>query len=173
MWGKMVHYVTKGREMSEDSPILENEIRGQGIFVSEFLHSLDPKRRLTIPSDWRAQVGTPRSLYVLPDVSRRCLCVFTTGEMTHRLRKIRHHSMSDKKARDFARVLASKSDLVGWDSQGRIRIKDELLDFAELTDAVALVGAFDCFELWNPKNLKEAGGVDRVSVQEAAKYVGF
>jgi MraZ protein len=165
--------VKKGHEVAEDTPILENEIRGQGIFVSEYVHSLDPKKRITIPSEWRAQVGVPRSLYVVPDTSRKCLCVFTAAEMVHRLEKIRHHSMSDTKARDFARALASKSELLAWDTQGRIRIKDELLTFAELVNEVALVGAFDCFELWNPPNLKEAGGVDRASVQEAAKYVGF
>ena len=169
----MLNGVKKGHKVSDETGILENEIRGQGIFVSEYLHSLDPKKRITIPSEWRAQVGEPKSLYVLPDVSRKCLCVFTSVEMVHRLSKIRHHSMSDKKVRDFARALASKSDLVSWDSQGRIRIKDELLEFADLTAEVALVGAFDCFELWSPQNLKAAGGVDQASVQEAAMYVGF
>ena len=38
---------------------LEAEIKGLGMFVGEFSHNLDPKRRLTIPSVWRAQVGEP------------------------------------------------------------------------------------------------------------------
>ena len=165
--------VTRGQTVDEANPILEKEIMGQGVFVSNFTHSLDPKKRLTIPSEWRAQVGTPRSLYVLPDVHHRCLCVFPAGEMMHRLKKMRYHSISDLKARQFARVLASQSDLVSWDSQGRIRIKDELLEFAGLANQVVLVGAFDSFELWNPNYLKEAGGMDRRNLKEAARYVGF
>ena len=159
--------------MEDVNPILEKEIAGQGVFVSHFTHSLDPKKRLTIPSEWRAQIGSPRSLYVLPDVHQRCLCCFPASEMMRRLDKMRHHSIADQKARQFARVLAAQSDLVSWDSQGRIRIKDELLDFAELSDQVVLVGAFDTFELWNPDTFSQSGGMDRESIQEAARYVGF
>ena len=169
----MVYCVTRGQKVDDVNPILEKEIKGQGVFVSSFTHSLDPKKRLTIPSEWRAQIGSPRSLYVLPDIHSKCLCVFPAGEMIRRLEKMRHHSIADKKARQFARVLASQSDLVSWDSQGRIRIKDGLLEYARIDDKVIMVGAFDCFELWNPVDLDETGGMDRGNIQEAARYVGF
>ncbi len=159
--------------MDPVNTILEEEIRGQGVFVSAFTHSLDPKKRLTIPSQWRAQVGNPKSLYVLPDVRHKCLCVFPAGEIALRLKKMRDYSMADDKARRFARTLASQSDLVAWDSQGRIRVKDDLLRFADLEDQVALVGAFDRFELWNPDNLKKAGDMDGTAMTEAAQYVGL
>ena len=159
--------------MPEINPVLENEIRGQGVFVGTFMHSLDNKKRVTIPSEWRAQVGDPRSLYVLPDVYQRCLCVYSSTEMVRRLRNVRHHSIADRKAREFSRILASRSDLVSWDSQGRIRVKDDLLEFAQLKAQVTLVGAFDCFEMWNPDNLGDLGGSDPERIQEAARYVGF
>ena len=144
-----------------------------GVFVGSFVHSLDPKKRLTIPSDWREQVGEPTTLYVLPGVDTACLSVLPAREMSRKLDKIRKHSMSDKKARHFARVLASRSDLVSFDSQGRIRVKDDLLSFAGLTDQVMLVGAFEGFELWNPQRWKEHGGDDDRSLEDAATYVGF
>ena len=145
----------------------------EGLFVSNFTHSLDPKKRLTIPSDWREQVGDPSALYVLPDMHESCLIAFPAREMAFRLAKMRRHSIADRKARAFARVLAAQSELVAWDSQGRIRIKDDLLNFAGLTDKVVLVGAFDSFELWSPESLDAAGGMDRDKLQDAARYVGF
>ncbi|MBN1557597.1 MAG: hypothetical protein JW951_05565 [Lentisphaerae bacterium] len=153
--------------------MLEDEVAGQGVFVSNFTHSLDPKKRLTIPSEWRAQIGTPRSLYILPDVNQRCLRCFPAAEMMRRIERLRQHAISDPRARQFARVLAAQSDLVSWDAQGRIRIKNELLEYAGLVDQVKLVGAFETFELWAPEALKSAGGMDPDSVREAAKYVGF
>ena len=159
--------------MAEINPILEHEVAGQCVFVSNYVHSLDPKKRITIPSEWRAQVGDPKSLYVLPDVHQKCLLVYPASEMVVRLKKMRSHSIADREARKFARVLASRSDLVSWDSQGRIRVKDQLLNFAELTDQVALVGAFDCFELWNPENLGDLAEDGGNEIKEAAKYVGF
>jgi MraZ protein len=172
-WVKVLNYVTKGQDMDENSVMLENEIKGQGIFVGEFVHSLDPKKRLTIPSEWRVQVGTPKSLYVLRDVTDKCLCVFPTIELQRRIERIRHHSIADAKARQFTRILGSKSDLVAWDSQGRIRIKDELLDFAGLIDQVVMVGAFHSFELWNPDNWNKVSSIDSGTIHEAAQYVGF
>jgi len=159
--------------VDKTNTVQEKEIRGQGAFVGNFTHSLDPKKRLTIPSEWRAQVWSPKSLYVLPDVHHKCLCVFPAEEMVRRLEKMRQHSIADTKARHFARVLASQSDLVSWDSQGRIRIKDELLNFAGLVDQVVLVGAFDRFELWNPDHWSNVGGMDGGNLEEAARYVGF
>lgn len=156
-----------------DTALLDEEVRGQGVFVNRFNHTLDSKRRLTIPSQWRAQVGKPKSLYVLPDVHHKCLCVFPAGEIAHRLERMRHHSIADVKAREFARVLASQSDLVSWDSAGRIRVKDDLLSYAEIENEVVLVGAFDRFEIWSPQRLKATGGLDKDKLEEAAKYVGF
>ncbi len=172
-WVDVSNGVIKGGVVEQENTILEDEVRGQGVFVSNFTHSLDPKKRLTIPSQWRAQVGNPKSLYVLPDVRHRCLCVFPSGEIAYRLRKMRDYPMGDDKARRFARALASQSDLVAWDSQGRIRIKDDLLKFANLVDQVVLLGAFDRFEIWNPATLQQEGGLAGESMEEAARYVGF
>ncbi len=169
----MVNYVKKGQAMDNGGEILEQEVAGVGMFVGEFRHSLDPKKRLTIPSVWRAQVGSPKSLFVLPDFDQMCLNVFPAGEMRSKLDKIRRHSMADKKAMQFARVLGSASDLVSWDSQGRIRIKDKLLNFAGLVDQVVLIGALDRFEIWSPGNMSVTGEIDQKGLAEAGRYVDF
>jgi len=159
--------------MEKEYTSLEDEIIGLRMFVGEYVHNLDPKKRLTIPSVWRAQVGTPKSVYVLPDFHHHCLNVFPAGEMAHRLDKLRGHSMADRQARQFARVLGEASDLLAWDSQGRVRIKDRLLQFAGLEDRVVLAGALDRFELWNPDHREEAEELDQERLEEAARYVGF
>ena len=147
--------------------------QSQGVFVSNYTHALDPKKRFTIPAVWRDQLGSMSSLYVLPGVYERCLYVFPSQEMARRLERVRNHSISDGKARQFMRVLASRSDLVTWDTQGRIRIKDELLDYAQVTSQVVLVGAFVKFELWAPELWEVSGTVDQATLDDAAKYVGF
>lgn len=152
--------------MEPNTTSLESQIQGMGMFVGNFAHKLDPKSRLTIPSVWRAQVGKPESVYVLPDFHQKCLNVYPAGEMLRKLDALRRYPMSDEKARRFSRVLGGNSELLTWDTQGRIRIKDELLAFAGLTDSVTLVGALDRFELWNPdekgaelglQNLRDVG----------------
>lgn len=152
---------------------MEQEVAGLGVFVGEFTHSLDPKRRLTIPSVWRAQVGSPQSLYVLPDFHLKCLNVFPAGEIGRKLERFRRYSMADRKAMEFARILGAASDLVPWDTQGRIRIKDKLLEFAGLSDQVVLVGALDKFQLWSPAGRPDVGAIDQDALAEAGRYVDF
>jgi len=159
--------------MEASETILESEILGQSGFVGQFTHTLDPKRRLTIPSAWRAQVGTPKSLFVLPDLYAKCLCVFPGAEMQRMLEKVRKVPYSDQKGRTFFREIGRQSDLITWDSQGRIRISDRLLDFAGLDSQALLYGAFDNFQLWRPENWKGSQGIDQLSLQEAARSIGF
>jgi MraZ protein len=151
-----------------------SDMAGQGVFVNTYTHSLDPKKRLTIPSDWRELVGVPRRLFVLPGVNDKCLCVYPAREMTRRLEKLRNLSIADEKGRQLARTLASRSDLVPWDTQGRIRIKDDLLVYARLENQVVLVGTFDGFELWSPDLWKQQlQSSDQSHLGDAARYVGF
>ena len=146
-----------------------------GAFVSSYLHALDPKKRLTIPSVWRERVGRPPSLYILPGLhDDKCLYVFPAREISQRLEKIRAIGIGDKKARAFTRIFASKSDLIPeWDTQGRIRIKDELLDYAKLTEQVQMVGALDHFQLWNPELWKSASVLDSTTMEDAMRYIGL
>jgi len=147
----------------------------QGVFVGNFRHSLDPKRRLTIPSEWREQVGTPSQVYVLPGVSESCLCVFPARDMARRLERIRNMSIADAEGRQFLRTLASRSDFIAWDAQGRVRVKDELMEFAGITSDVVLVGAFELFEIWSPERWKQQQESSAVTsnLGAAARYVGF
>jgi len=142
------------------------------MFVGEFRHALDPKKRLTIPSAWRALVAGPKSLYVLPDFHARCLNILPAEAMTRKLEKIRRHSMSDRKAMEFARRLGAVSELVPWDVQGRIRIKDKLLAFAGLKDQVVMIGALDRIELWSPEQ-QPVMEIDQEGLAEAGRYVDF
>ena len=90
------------------------------------------------------------------------------------MERLRNLSIADEKGRQLARTLASRSDLVPWDSQGRIRIKDELLDFAGIGSQAILVGTFDGFEIWNPERWEDQeSSMDQHGLGEAARYVGF
>jgi len=151
-----------------------DETLEKGVFVNTYTHYLDSKRRLTIPAVWRELVGVPRRLFVLQGVNDQCLCVYPARELIRRMERLRNLSIADEQGRQFARALASRAELVPWDSQGRVRIKDELLDFAALSTEVMMAGTFDGFELWSPEKWKEKTGVlDQGRMGEAARYVGF
>ncbi len=147
---------------------------GNGVFVNQYLHALDSKRRLTIPSEWRDLMGQSASLYVLPGVHDRCLTVLPAREMMRRLNESRKRlQLADQKARQFNRILASRADLVTLDTAGRIRIKEQLLEHARISSQVVLTGAFEGFELWQPELWQASGAMSQKQFADVAGYVGL
>jgi len=146
----------------------------QHVFVDQYSHSLDEKKRLTIPSEWRAQVGSPERLFVLPSTVEKCLCVYPERVMALRLQKLHKLSEVDAESQNFMRELAANANLLPWDGNGRIRIKDALLEYAQLSSEVVLVGVFTRFELWSPALWKQKQPViDQHKLGMAARSVGL
>jgi MraZ protein len=128
-------------------------------FMGRFLHALDGKKRLTIPSTWRALAGTPAELVAVPSVSNnpheRCIWIYPLRVWNQRVASLRKVSSADEKVRRALSVLASRSEMLTWDAAGRLRVNDELLKHASLTGQVLLVGALERFELWEPEQWKQ------------------
>jgi len=164
----------EGRIVGEEGTIGNSGRFGMSGFLGNVVHSLDSKKRLTIPADWREMTGTPSNLVVLPSVTEKCLWIYPEREWSRRLEKLRTVSSADESTRQAIRVLASQSERVSWDAQGRIRIKDELLEYAGLMNQVVLVGAFERMELWEPDLWKQQiGSVDQISLKKAVQSVGL
>ena len=156
-----------GEIVQSDNIHLEQEVSGLGMIVGSFTHSMDPKKRLTIPSVWRSQIGKPQSVYVMPDLHKQCLNLYPSAEMVRKLEALRQYPMGDETAREAFRDLGEFSEVLTWDSQGRIRVSDRLLAFASLDDQVVLVGALDRIELWSPGNRPQKKGVDQDALRRS------
>ena len=60
------------------------------------------------------------------------------------------------------------------DAQGRIRVKDELLEYAGIVNQMVLIGTGIRFELWSPESWQEQSSqLDQSKFAEAAQYIGF
>ena len=144
-----------------------------GVLVGRFDHALDPKKRFTIPSEWRALMGNPQYVYVLPDPRERCLNLVPMAEMDMRLAKLREKSLFDPAANRALQTIGAISELPALDSQGRIRISDRLLQFANLTTTVAMLGSVRMVKLWDPQVLAPANEVDQAAFANALTEVEF
>ena len=144
------------------------------VFVDTFVHAMDAKKRLTIPSEWRALVGQPEQLFVLPSTVELCLDVYPVRTMSDMLRNMPQNSVADPEWQSRPRTISANANLTGWDAQGRIRIKDHLLDFAKLTSEVVLVGVFNRFELWSPELWKlKQPAIDQAKLGTAVRCAGL
>ena len=160
-----VKNITMGYEALPGMPIA---------FVDTYVHGLDAKKRLTIPSDWRSMVGQPEQVFVMPSSIEKCLCVYPARSMTKMFQQLQEMSETDAEAQRKLRDLSSNSNISSWDAQGRIRIKDSLLDYAGLKSEVVLVGVFKRFELWSPEIWKlNNSDISQSKILDATRSAGL
>ena len=144
-----------------------------GVLVGRRDYALDPKKRFTIPSEWRAAMGDPEYVYVMPDRKEKCVNVLPPGEMESRLEKLRGKALFDPAANAAYLTIGANSDQLTLDCQGRIRVSDKLLQFANLTTTVAMVGAVRMIKLYDPSVLTPATTVDQAALDAALDAAGF
>ena len=142
-------------------------------FAGRFDRPLDPKKRLTIPSEWRNLMGNPEFVYVMPDPTDRCVNIIPMVEWGARMEKLREKALFDPALRPVLQKIGASSEMPALDVQGRIRISDKLLRFANLTTTVAMQGAVRTIQLWDPAALPPADAVDQTGLREALAVAGF
>ena len=144
-----------------------------GFLLGRYEHALDPKKRFTIPAGWRQILGNPQYVFVMPDKARKCLTIIPQEEMEARLAKLREKALFDPALSRALHIIGANSEQLALDVQGRIRISDKLLQFANLTTTVAMVGAVRMIELWSPEALPPEGEVDQAELGNALEAAGF
>ena len=122
------------------------------MFIGEYKHTIDIKKRLALPSKFRKNLG--RSLIITKGLEN-CLVVYTEREwkiMSDRLGKL---PTSQAEARGFARIMLAGAVSVEPDKLGRVLIPDYLKLYAGLEKDVVVCGLFNRLEIWDSAKWNE------------------
>lgn len=117
-----------------------------GMLIGEFTHTLDPKKRLSVPSKFRRELG---SQAVLTRGLDGCLWLFASAQFEVLASKISSLPMAQSDSRSFARLLLSGASEVEFDSLGRILVPEYLKEYANLKRDVVVAGVHTRIELWD------------------------
>ena len=117
------------------------------MFLGRYLHYLDSKDRLTIPSRFRESLE--EGAYVMQGFDRNLL-VFTKSAYEAIASQVKQLNMTDPTARLLRRLIFSTAARAEVDKTGRILLPNFLRLFACLKEEVMVVGAGDYFEIWSP-----------------------
>lgn len=116
------------------------------MFIGEYTHKIDNKKRLSIPSDFRAELGDKA---VITRGFENCLFLYTQSDWKERAKKISERSSLKSDARGLARVMLAGAREVNIDNLGRILIPDYLKEYAELEKDVVVAGLYNRIEIWD------------------------
>jgi len=119
------------------------------MFLGEYTHNIDTKKRVAIPAKFRNEVGKK---VVITRGLDSCLFVFTQNEWKKLAEKLGALPFGKKDARGFSRLMLAGAMEVGVDSLGRILIPDYLKAYASLKKQVVVTGVYNRLEIWDTKN---------------------
>lgn len=116
------------------------------MLIGEHKHTIDAKKRLSIPSRFRKEIGDRA---VLTRGLDGCLFLFPLrewGELADKLGKL---PIGQQDTRAFVRLILAGAAEVESDQLGRILVPDFLRDYAELKKTVVIAGLFNRLEIWD------------------------
>jgi len=122
------------------------------MLIGEHKHTLDPKKRLSMSSKWRKELG--KKLVITRGLDN-CLFVYPLKQWQVITDKIGQLPLGQSDTRSFNRFFLSGAVEVEVDSVGRILVPDFLKDFAKLDSKVVLAGIHDRVEIWDETKWEE------------------
>lgn len=140
------------------------------MFYGEYVHSIDRKGRLVLPSKFRevAKGNFIERFFVTRGLDK-CLFMFAEEEWRTQEQKFKSIPFTRQESRIFNRLYFSGAMDVVPDGQGRILLPQYLKDFAEIKRDVVVVGVSNRVEIWSAEKWQEFCGTWKQSFEELAE----
>lgn len=142
------------------------------VYAGQFLHAIDEKNRITVPSRWRREDGG--EFILLPDAQEQFLLVMSPEEFSRMSALAESNpAVSARDRRVFLRHLHSRAEHGVADRQGRLVLPDHLCKKIGLKGEVSLVGGRGRFEIWNLQRWKKSQEEETATYQHVAGVIGL
>jgi MraZ protein len=122
------------------------------MLIGEYAHTLDDKKRISLPKAFVGQLGKKM---VLTRGLDGCLFLFSAKGWEGVAGKLQALSFAASDSRGFNRFFLSGAVEVEADSAGRILIPDHHKEFAGLAREVVFAGVSDRVEVWDAGKWKQ------------------
>jgi MraZ protein len=121
------------------------------MFIGEYEHTLDEKKRVSLPKQFRTGLGKKM---VMTRGLDNCLFVYSKANWEKVAEKLQALSFAQADTRGFNRFILSGAAEVEADGAGRILIPEHQKDFAGLKKTVVFAGVSDRVEVWDSESWK-------------------
>jgi MraZ protein len=116
------------------------------MFIGEYQHNIDPKKRLSLPSKFRGELG--KKVVVTRGLDK-CLFVYPMKVWEEIAGKLGTMPVGESTTRSFIRLMLAGATDVEIDGQGRVLIPDYLKSYAGLRKNVTVAGLYNRLEIWD------------------------
>ncbi len=127
------------------------------MFIGEFTHTLDDKKRLSLPSKFRKELGKK---VIITHGLDNCLFMFTLSGWGKIAEQLGNMSFANADSRGFNRIMLGGAVEVEIDTAGRILIPDFLREYAGVNldkknnNRLVFTGVHTRIEIWEETRWK-------------------
>lgn len=142
------------------------------MFKGQFTYSIDNKGRISVPAKLRKHISPEANdTFVMTRGLSSCIDLYPMDEwLKIEERLLQLNSFSESEAR-FLRMISQYASEDKMDSQARILIPQNLLEYAKIENEVLILGALRKIEVWNPKVFENYLNSSPESYEEIAAKV--
>lgn len=139
------------------------------MFIGEYQHSIDPKKRLAVPSRFRDEL---KNKIVITRGLDKCLFIYPMKVWQELAGKLGTLPVGESGTRSFIRLMLAGAIDAEIDKQGRILIPDYLKQYAGLNKNVIIAGIYNRLEIWDEKKWKIYKKSAEKNTDEIAEQLG-
>lgn len=115
------------------------------MFIGEYHHTIDEKKRLIIPTRFRNDLGKE---FIITRGIDKCLYVYSKSSWDEITNKLQTLPFTRKNAREFNRFFLSGATLAELDKSGRVLLTSPQISYANITKECVIVGVGERIEIW-------------------------
>ncbi len=138
----------------------------KNMLLGHYIHQLDDKKRISIPSKWRGVLGKK---VVVTSGLDKSLFVYSLKEWQKIAETLSSLSFTNKDTRSFTRFMLANAFDTDLDSVGRILITDQLRKFADIKKKAVLVGMHSRVEIWSEEEWEKYSNSNNKSADAVAE----
>jgi MraZ protein len=126
------------------------------MFKGQFTYSIDSKGRISIPAKLRRHVSPEANdTFVMTRGVSSCIDIYPLDQWLLFEEKLKNLNQFRPDNVRFIRTLLQYASEDNLDSQSRILIPQNLIDYAKIEKDILILGALKKIEVWNPKTFEE------------------
>ena len=143
------------------------------MFIGSFKYSVDAKGRVSIPAKLRKYVNPEANdTFILTRGTAKCIDIYPMDQWKElAANKLNQLNTFNPKEAMFVRMFLQEAAEDTLDSQSRLLIPKNLLDYAKIEKEAFVLGAVKKIEIWNPAVYDDYLKDNLESYEEIAKEV--
>lgn len=125
-----------------------------GEFLGTYLNSVNKQKWITIPANFKKKFNTSAKLTVIITIGpENNIAIYPLDNWKDKIETLKKGATREKELLLNLRTFASSEQKM--ETNGRIKINDELLEIANIDKTVIIKGEGNFITVWNPNRYKE------------------